>query len=1128
MKIKNVFNNFCNFILFGKKNFKKGEKTIVLCQVLWYNKSMLKIRLCKTYAEAILQASLCARDFGKNPKTKLFAFCEDKLTMSLETEIARACGGGTFNVQVTTFSRFINRFGRVDIPVLDKETSSMVVKNILLEKADGLACFKRSAYNPGTAVTLYELIAQLKSASVTTDDLTNGLASLSGALKGKVQDILTVYNAYEDYVRREGCLDSNSYLSLMEGVLGSGNFTGCSAMLVGFSSLTRQGVDIVKMLAKRMENLTVFLLSGENEQLYTNELKMVLMREIDGFCIEESDEILGEERERIRNFLFEPTCFSLEEKIKTDKIYVYEANDYFDELQHIASIIRREVLNGKRYKDFAIALGTPENYRPAIYNVFSSYGIPYFLDDRKKLSTHPIAGFIEAYLNLKRCFGVNEFLKFIKNPYFDACKADLDSVENFLKRNAITAKRLKSGLNLTENPIETYGEGYDLFETFRLRCLEVVGCKCSLTKEWVNALTWLMEEFKVGEKVEEQAKRLRLLKKETQAAFTQQALVKINEILKNVARILGEVPSTAVEFKNVVLSGFSACEISVLPQLADAVYVGNYKDCKYLEHKILFAGGLTGDVPFTKSDTALLTDADLNTLDRFECIVEPKIKIVNKRERENVGTALLSFKERLYLSSSAVDGGGKLTSRSRITEYFTRMFVDKQGECLRAINATVKDGLKNKGEKTSRAYSTLKYNAPHPSMLQFIQGAGDFKVGIKDDFVEEASYFSALRDVLPEQAERAEGYLAQGGKGLVERLECSGKMILGKDTVSASVLESYFGCPFACFMRYGLRLEENKTVEIKTNEFGNFLHSVLEEYVKIIKEDGCVTNGRIKSKEDSDEAIEQIFNALQGDVKYSKFLDADKYAMIFELVKKEAKRVAYVILEQFRNSGFLPVETEATFGDGKKYKAITLKTPHGVKKINGKIDRVDRSGNYVRIIDYKTGKTHEEDEKFYTGNNLQLYLYMNAFLQDGDEPCGAYYFPVSNAMQKDKNVYAMRGKTIGEEDVLKLTDASLANGKTESDVLDAKFTYKNGALTPSSSSKKFLTPKEFKGYLKYAIKISEKGVTEIADGVIAPSPYDEKCMYCEYSAICGFEEDLHGARKEKSVSVETVLGAVED
>ncbi|MBP5193564.1 MAG: hypothetical protein J6126_02405 [Clostridia bacterium] len=564
-----------------------------------YNENMLRMFVCKTYAEILRRAGEQAAEFGKDPSKKLFAFCEDKLTMSLEREVAHACGGGTFNVQVLPISRFIRRFSREKGVVLNKESSAMAVKNILLNLADELVCFKRSAYNPGTAVTLYELISQLKSAKVSPDDLYRGAAALSGALEGKIKDIITVYNAYETYLSEEGFFDSNSYLALMPDILKKGDFKGCSAMMVGFGSLTRQGIDIVRSLAENMENLSVFILAGDNADLYTNELKHLLMREIEGFSLVESVERYGAEREAVFRGLFLPTCGDLP-KIETERIEIYEAADYDDEVKRIASIIRSNVVGGMRYRDIAVAVGNAEEYYNSLERIFGDYEIPFFIDKKRPLGSHPMAALVVKYLDLlKGNFAVADAVSLEKNPYFQGDKRISDAFENFVLRNAVTRKTFKSGLNLTLNGAERYGseEEIEIFERERERILSLAAHPVTVG-EYVAEVKKLLSLCAAENKAVDFAKKLREYDSPIFAAFTEQAYEKILTVLDAAEKVLGGAKVTAAEFKNVIVSGFEACKVAVLPQLSDAVYVGDYKECKYLEHKILFAAGLSGEVPF--------------------------------------------------------------------------------------------------------------------------------------------------------------------------------------------------------------------------------------------------------------------------------------------------------------------------------------------------------------------------------------------------------------------------------------------------------------------------------------------------------------------------------------------------
>ena len=61
----------------------------------------------KTYYSCIDSAADFAADIGVFPSESLIIFCEDKLTLSVETAIAKRLGG-TFNAEVLTFGRYVS------------------------------------------------------------------------------------------------------------------------------------------------------------------------------------------------------------------------------------------------------------------------------------------------------------------------------------------------------------------------------------------------------------------------------------------------------------------------------------------------------------------------------------------------------------------------------------------------------------------------------------------------------------------------------------------------------------------------------------------------------------------------------------------------------------------------------------------------------------------------------------------------------------------------------------------------------------------------------------------------------------------------------------------------------------
>ena len=122
------------------------------------------------------------------------------------------------------------------------------------------------------------------------------------------------------------------------------------------------------------------------------------MREIEGFSLVESVERYGAEREAVFRGLFLPTCGDLP-KIDTERIEIYEASDYDDEVKRIASIIRSNVVGGMRYRDIAVAVGNAEEYYNSLERIFGDNEIPFFIDKKRPLGSHPMAALVVKYLD---------------------------------------------------------------------------------------------------------------------------------------------------------------------------------------------------------------------------------------------------------------------------------------------------------------------------------------------------------------------------------------------------------------------------------------------------------------------------------------------------------------------------------------------------------------------------------------------------------------------------------------------------------------------------------------------------------------------------------------------------------
>ena len=237
-------------------------------------------------------------------------------------------------------------------------------------------------------------------------------------------------------------------------------------------------------------------------------------------------------------------------------------------------------------------------------------------------------------------------------------------------------------------------------------------------------------------------------------------------------------------------------------------------------------------------------------------------------------------------------------------------------------------------------------------------------------------------------------------------------------------------------------------------------------------------------------------NEMLSEPKYSA-LSADKrgeYAAS-QLID-ECVSVCAGAFEQLKNSSFSVGEVE---------KNCRLPLDGGLS-LYGRIDRVDYSGDMVRVIDYKTGAIDSSAPLYYMGLKLQLPVYLSASSK-GRRAVGAYYFPASfNYEGEHDGVFRLSGYMDGSEDVVRSTDTTLEE-KCKSRYVDAYL----GGKNPDSA----LEREDFADFLTYSTLVSRKGAAEMTAGNVQPSPALDACRYCALSGSCGFALGTDGEARAK-------------
>lgn len=1040
-----------------------------------------------------------------DPLKKRIIFCEDKFTLALELAVAKSCGG-TFGTQIFSFNRFMHKYLPKNEKILSTEGCALAVKRLLLENRDKLSCFK-NVYDPNLQSVVYELIAQLKSAKVTPCDIARAAENTSGNLKRKLKDIHLIFSEYEKFVCDSGFTDGNNRLNRLPAFFECDeDIKNTDVLVAGFPSLNRTLCEIFISLEKNARSLTYVLVGGTNDGVYTNEtLNFAVSRpnaeRIDVPSVYETDALL--------DVLFDPSKKGLTGKYST-KVRIYKAKNVAEETEYAARLIAKGVRDGSSFKDFAVCVGSDCGYELTLRRIFKDYGIPCFIDSAQNLAGHPLTKLICSYIDVvRRNYYPSDVLAFIKNPLFESDLSLADRFENYFLKKAINRRTVREPFALTGE------DGEEKFEEMRKKAMGVLGL-LSPSADFTQALgavRKMLDLLDVKSGTERLSELLDAANQAELSAYNAQAYDKLCDVLTVSETLLADKKMPLAEVKNVILSGMTACKVSLIPKYEDSVFVGDYRAIKYNRYKYLFMLGLNEDVPAVKFDSALLCDRDIIEMENSDVLVEPKIKEVNRRERENACMATVAFSDGLYMSFSMRTADGDQKRKSEIIEYAEAAFSD-EAHCIAIASAAKNQAAAEKagGERADR-YRTLGYMTERSAAFAFAREVSEYKEGLKNDFSVASAYYSVMKEIgnsaLPDKILSSvnceTGYYTKGVNYV-------------SDSLSATAVEGFFRCPYANFLQRGVKLARREERVMRSNTLGNLMHEVAAEFTGKALFDGNYSAAQKKA--------EEIFDSVAEKPEYARYKKDAGGKTAFSYIKREAVRFCMTVYEGCMHSSFRPIYSEESFGFG-KLPAISLNTRVGKRRITGKVDRVDVYDGKMRIIDYKTSLGNKVDEEeLYTGKKLQLFLYANAF-SSKYKPVGAYYFPIEDGFGKedDEFVMIMRGKTLADEDTARLIDDTITeeNPKGKYVAVNVAKSKDNKFRYPTN----LLSAEEFAAYLGYAEKVAAEGIAEINEGVIIASPQEGACEYCDFHGMCGYDEALDARTRtyDGVVDKEVVIAA---
>ena len=467
---------------------------------------------------------------------------------------------------------------------------------------------------------------------------------------------------------------------------------------------------------------------------------------------------------------------------------------------------------------------------------------------------------------------------------------------------------------------------------------------------------------------------------------------------------------------------------------------------------------------------------------------EPTVAEVNLRGRESVCLNLCTFLEKLYLSYPLAADGSE-PSLSEIFRDVDALFCEKGGGKL----------LHRK--KFSSEDLVYKCSAVAPLLREYLAEKKAWELGKTNSSVLQSTLFTALDKL---SVTEKDDYLEErGGQVSIEKGK---ELFFHGDKISPTALEGYFACPFKHFAERGLKLKEREETAVMAVDSGNFIHELLEK--TLVETGNMATEEQMRTyaRQEAEEILQKPVYSMQKDTESGKFF--------MEKLLGEGVEVAVAAYRQLRNS---------------EYRIENLEQNVDGRFFHGKVDRVDGSvcseeekqngkKEYVRVVDYKTGRIDDSAGAYYTGRKLQMQLYMTE-VKGERVPAGVFYFPAAlDYASVEDGRFRMKGFMNGSEEALRCGDKDIKE-KEKSEYFPASL--KNGG-----NVKRVMDEDTFRDFIDYSTLVAYQGYSELKDGYMQATPYHKSCEYCKYGGMCGYCKDVSEPRKEEKIDPKEIAGIV--
>ena len=1029
--------------------------------------------------------------------------------ISHETERRLAAAAGdtaSRYAEVLSFTRLARRvaddLGSATQECLDNGGRLVAMATAARQLSSRLKAYAAVETKPEFLTGLIDAVDEFKRCCITTADLAGAAKQTQGNLAQKLEELSLLMESY-DALCAQGKRDPRDQMTWLLEHLEMGTFGQNHVFYIdGFPDFTRQNMAIVQYLIQVSPEVTVSLNCDRPEtDRMAFEKAAQTARELIR-CARRQDVAVEIEYitpppiplSPVREKLYQGF---IEQGIAKEALKVYHAESVWQECMGAAQRVMELVRSGCRYRDIALVCTDMAEYASLVDLIFQRFHIPVYQSGTENILQKSVLNTVLTALDAALGgFEQRETFRYLRSAMcplsLDAC----DLLENYAILWGIRGQRWEQDWDL--HPDGLSGQ-WDEESRQRLSYLNVARRQvmeplirlrqgfqnANNLRQQVEALYGFLDELDMEALLTELADELDDLGDNREAQILNQLWEILLSALEQMYDVLGNTHWDAEHFTRLLRLLLSQYDVGTIPPVLDAVQMGpvTAMRCNQQKHLILL-GAKEGSLPGYSGSHGVLTDQERVTLRKLG----------------------------VPLTGGAMEG---------IQAEFAEIYGVFCGttESIRVFYS---------GDQSSFVFQRLE---------KLAGGVSELSDGM--DFAQADSWEAGAWLAQWQAQQSAEALDAMDG---YQQVSARRNYTLGKIeqenirklygstlNLSASQIDRQAECRLSYFLKYGLRAQERKEAEIDPAEFGTYVHWVLEQTARQIRDNGGFSQVSLEETLEIAHRYSEEYAAKR----FSQ-IESERMTYLFRRNLRELDMVVQELWEELSHSLFQPREFEVNFGgeDGLPPIAIANGAMNAI--LRGFVDRVDiwhRHGtDYYRVVDYKTGKKDFDYCDVFNGVGLQMLLYLFALKHDGQSllgenpiPAGVQYFPArapyipadgkltpEEAEQARQSQWKRKGLLLRDEEVLQAMEPG------ESPQRMCYTVKKDGSLTGDLADRDQLKLLE-----KYVFHILAEMVEEIASGNVSPNPYTrgsshDACAYCPYGSIC-HETAQQGRRNYKAM-----------